>query len=75
MFWCKKMTKMLLKTPITDDDILKLKLKDIVYISGVLFTARDNAPKQALKYYEEGMELPLKLEGLPLFHCGPLVKK
>jgi fumarate hydratase subunit beta len=28
-----------------------------------------------LQYLKEKKKLPVKFEGLPLFHCGPLVKK
>lgn len=63
------------KTPISEGDIRKLRIGDVIYISGTVVTARDQAHKRALEYYEEGKPLPINLEGLALYHCGPLVKK
>jgi len=41
----------------------------------MMFTARDQAHKRALEYFKQGKPLPLSLEGLAVFHCGPIVKK
>ena len=65
------MTK-LIKTPIKDADLKNIKAGDIVYLEGTLVTARDAAHKRALW---KGASLPLRLEGLALFHAGPIVKK
>jgi len=46
-----------------------------LYVSGTMFTARDQAHKRALEYFKQGKPLPLNLEGLAVFHCGPIVKK
>ena len=64
-----------LRTPISEDDVRKLKINDVVYLSGDLFTARDEAHHRALKYHLEGKELPIAVEGKALYHCGPLVKE
>ncbi|MFQ6068349.1 MAG: FumA C-terminus/TtdB family hydratase beta subunit [Candidatus Bathyarchaeia archaeon] len=64
-----------LTTPVSEEEIRKLKVNDIVYISGTIVTARDQAHKRALQFYKEGKQLPINLEGLALFHCGPIVKK
>lgn len=64
-----------LKTPISEEDIRKLKVNDTIYITGTMFTARDEAHHRALEFYREGKELPLDLQGLAVFHCGPIVKK
>jgi tartrate/fumarate subfamily iron-sulfur-dependent hydro-lyase beta chain len=40
-----------------------------------MVTARDEAHKKALELYREGKKLPLDLEGLVVFHCGPIVEK
>jgi len=63
------------RTPISEEDIRRLKVGDIVYITGTLVTARDAAHRRMLQYLKERRELPVNLNGLPLFHCGPLVKK
>lgn len=64
-----------LKTPISDTDIRKLKVNDVVYISGIIFTARDQAHRRALELQKEGKKPPINMEGLAVFHCGPIVKK
>jgi fumarate hydratase subunit beta len=40
-----------------------------------MFTARDQAHKRALEYFKQGKQLPLNIEGLAVFHCGPIVRK
>ncbi|UCC27526.1 MAG: fumarate hydratase C-terminal domain-containing protein [Candidatus Bathyarchaeota archaeon] len=69
------MTVFKLKTPISEEEIRELKVNDVLYVTGTMVTARDAAHKRALEYFEEGKTLPIKLEGLAVFHCGPIVKK
>lgn len=63
------------KTPISEQDARTLKVNDVVYVSGTIVTARDEAHKKALELHKEGKNLPINLEGLAVFHCGPIVKK
>jgi fumarate hydratase subunit beta len=62
-----------LKTPISEEDIRKLKANDVLYVTGTIVTARDQAHRRALEYFKEGKPLPLSLEGLAVFHCGPVM--
>jgi len=64
-----------LKTPISEEDIRKLKVNDVIYITGTIITARDAAHRRALDFHKEGKKLPVNLQGLAVFHCGPIVKK
>jgi len=64
-----------LKTPISEEDIRKLKVNDVLYVTGIIVTARDAAHKRALELFKEGKTLPIDLRGLAVFHCGPIVKK
>ncbi len=64
-----------LKTPIAEEDVRKLKVNDVIYITGIIFTARDSAHKRALDYYKQGKKMPINPQGLAVFHCGPIVKK
>jgi fumarate hydratase subunit beta len=64
-----------LRTPISENDIRRLKIGNIVYLSGILFTARDLAHKRICHYLKESRKLPFNLNDMALFHCGPLVKK
>jgi len=69
------MTTYKLKTPISEADIRKLKVNDVVYITGIIFTARDQAHRRALELQKEGKKPPINMTGLAVFHCGPIVKK
>src|SRR4030042_6112194 len=64
-----------LKTPISEDQIRKLKVNDVLYGTGTIVTARDQAHRRALEFFKAGKPLPLSLEGLAVFHCGPVVAK
>jgi fumarate hydratase subunit beta len=64
-----------LKTPIPEEQIRKLRVNDVVYVTGTVVTARDQAHSRALQFHKEGKQLPVNLEGAAVFHCGPIVKK
>lgn len=64
-----------LKTPLKLEDIEKLNAGDIVYISGEIMTARDEAHARILEMEEKGEKLPFSLEGAVIYHCGPLMKQ
>lgn len=59
-----------LTTPIPESEVRSLHAGDVIYVSGMMFTARDEAHKMML---ERGAPLPV--DGLALFHCGPVVQK
>lgn len=63
------------KTPISEAEIRKLRVNDVLYVSGTMVTARDQAHRRALEHFKQGKPLPINLEGLAVFHCGPIVKK
>ena len=69
------MTVYKLKTPISEGEIRKVKVNDVLYITGTMVTARDQAHRRALEYFKQGKPLPINLEGLAVFHCGPVVSK
>lgn len=64
-----------LRTPISEEEIRKLQVNDVLYISGTIVTARDQAHRRALELHKQGKPLPINLEGLAVFHCGPLMGK
>lgn len=64
--------KKILTTPIRDEDLLDLKVGDVVYLTGRLVTCRDVAHRRLI---EQGRELPVNLEGGAIFHAGPIVRK
>jgi fumarate hydratase subunit beta len=71
----REMTVYKLKTPISEEEIRKLRVNDILYISGTVITARDQAHRRALEYFKKGKPLPVNLEGLAVFHCGPVMSR
>ncbi|MGC9152273.1 MAG: FumA C-terminus/TtdB family hydratase beta subunit [Vulcanisaeta sp.] len=64
-----------LKTPITDDDIVKLKVGDTVYVSGTLISARDAAHVRMVELIRKGEKLPVDLKGGVIYHAGPVALK
>jgi fumarate hydratase subunit beta len=64
-----------LTTPVTEDEIRQIKIGDILYLSGRIFTARDGAHKRAIELVKKGKKLPFDVAGLALWHCGPIVKR
>jgi len=69
------MTVYKFKIPISEEDVRKLKVNDVLYVTGTIVTARDAAHKKALELFKQGKQLPINLEGAAVFHCGPIVKK
>ena len=62
-----------LTTPISEDDARKLKVGDIVYVTGEhVYTARDEAHERALDMFEKGEKLPVDFEGSVIYHVGPV---
>jgi len=64
-----------LKTPISEENVRKIKVNDVLYVTGTIVTARDAAHKKAMEQFKQGKPLLINLEGLAVFHCGPIVKK
>lgn len=62
-----------LKTPLTEEDILKIKAGDVVYITGTILTARDEAHDRIIGFDKAGRELPFSLDGAVIYHCGPVM--
>ncbi|MHB8828612.1 MAG: Fe-S-containing hydro-lyase [Syntrophales bacterium] len=60
-----------LKTPLTDEELDKLKIGDRVLISGIIYTARDAAHKRLIDLLNEGKELPLDVRGQIIYYVGP----
>ncbi len=61
-----------LKTPISDDDITKLRVGDTIYVSGTLISARDAAHVRMVELLHRGGEkLPVDLRGGGvIYHAG-----
>jgi len=64
-----------LTTPLSDEDVAQLRSGDIVYLSGILYTARDAAHKRLVDLIEAGEKLPFDLEGSVIYFVGPTPPK
>ncbi len=71
----KQMIVRRLKTPISEEDIRELRVNDTLFISGTIVTARDQAHRRALELSHRRERLPINLEGLAIYHCGPLMRR
>lgn len=64
-----------IKTPLRDEDILKLKAGDRVNLSGIVFTARDAAHARLVDLIAKGEKLPIPLQGQVIYYVGPAPAK
>lgn len=60
-----------LTTPLTEDDVVQLKIGDHVRISGVIYTARDAAHNRMIQSLEKGESLPIDIRGQLIYYVGP----
>jgi L(+)-tartrate dehydratase beta subunit len=65
-----QMSEVRLKCPVQPEDLKRLKLGDLVYLDGVIFTGREGLYHRLL---DEGVELPVPWEQVSNvnFHCSP----
>jgi fumarate hydratase subunit beta len=64
-----------LTTPVSEEHIRKLRVGDLVFVSGTIITARDEAHLKALELFDNGNEPPVSFAGRGVFHCGPIMQK
>ncbi|MFV9511188.1 Fe-S-containing hydro-lyase [Tepidibacillus sp. LV47] len=62
-------------TPVTAEEVSKLKVGDQVLISGVIYTARDAAHKRLVELVEQGQELPFDIKDQFIYFVGPTPAK
>ena len=61
-----------IETPISVEDLAEIRVGDRIHLSGIVVTARDLAHKRLV---EQRVTPPMDLDGLALFHAGPIVSK
>ena len=62
-----------LQAPLKEEDVTQLKLGDLVYISGMIFTCRSRLHRYI---FDEGHEMPEATKGENvLIHVGPVIIK
>ena len=67
-----------LSLPLTNSQVKELKVGDIVFLTGTLITARDQAHRRIIEYLEQERQLPKDFTGLngsAIYHCGPIMKE
>lgn len=67
------MTK--IKSPLTDRDVEKLQAGEEVFISGIIYTARDSAHKKFIEIMDKGLDLPFDIKGQIIYYTGPTPAK
>lgn len=60
-----------IETPLTEEKVKDLQAGDYVYISGVIYTARDAAHKRMTEGLEKGEALPFDIENQIIYYLGP----
>jgi fumarate hydratase subunit beta len=60
-----------IKTPLDEETIKKLKAGDQVFITGVIYTARDAAHKRLVEALDKGEKLPFDLTDQTIYYMGP----
>ncbi len=58
-------------TPVEKDIIKELRAGDSVFLSGVIYTARDQAHKRIADAINEGKEIPFELRKSAIYYSGP----
>jgi len=64
-----------LTTPLSTQDVEKLRIGDKVLLSGVLYTGRDAAHKRLFDLIADGKELPIDIQGQVIYYVGPTPAK
>ncbi|MBB6479801.1 fumarate hydratase subunit beta [Spirochaeta isovalerica] len=57
--------------PLRAEDIAKMKAGDEVYLTGTIYSARDQAHKRLFELLEKGEDFPVDLKGQTVFYMGP----
>lgn len=60
-----------IRTPLDEKQIKSLKAADKVTLTGVIYTARDQAHKRLVEVIKRGEKLPVDLKGAVIYYCGP----
>lgn len=69
------MSKHVLHMPLREEEVRQLKVGDVVYLTGHIFTARDMAHLKIRTLLEQGGELSKDFAGAAVFHAGPVCLK
>ena len=59
------------KVPLSDEDARSLKSGDYVYLTGIIYTARDAAHKRMQEALDRGEALPIGMKNNVIYYMGP----
>lgn len=62
-------------TPLTKDKVKEINAGDYVYITGIIYTARDAAHLRLYDSINKGENLPLDLKDQIIYYLGPTPAK
>jgi fumarate hydratase subunit beta len=57
--------------PLSDNDVMKLKIGDRILITGKILTGRDSAHKRLYDLIQKGEPLPFEIKGQIIYYVGP----
>jgi len=63
-----------ISAPLNKREIEKLKAGSQVSLSGIIYTARDQAHKRLVEAINSGRKLPIELKNATIYYCGPTAK-
>ena len=63
--------KTVLNSPFSKEKLKRLRAGDRVFLSGTIYTARDQAHKRIAAAINEGSKLPFDLEDSAIYYVGP----
>jgi len=66
------MSRKILTTPISNEDLDSMMIGDIIYLTGYLVTSRDDVHQRLIKQHKP---LPVDLAGKAIFHAGPIMQE
>lgn len=65
------MTEKYINLPISQDELVSLEAGNMVYLSGIIYTARDAAHKRIVNAIKNKEKLPFEINNSAIFYTGP----
>jgi fumarate hydratase subunit beta len=62
-------------TPLSEEDLERLKIGDKVLLNGIIYTGRDAAHKRLFDLIQQGKDLPIDVRGQVIYYVGPAPAK
>jgi fumarate hydratase subunit beta len=60
-----------IKAPLIEADRKLLRAGDMVYLTGTILTGRDQAHKRLVEALDQGLDLPVDIDGQVIYYTGP----